>query len=120
MYSRCGDVNGDKDSIVIGFSTAPNEEVARALGEKLVREGLAACVNVVPGIRSIYVWKGEIVEDRETLMIIKTRRDLVDRVRQVFEKEHPYEVPELIFVDVVLGHKPYIEWVIESTKDKGG
>ncbi len=110
----------DRISIVIGFSTAPNEDVARALGEKLVREGLAACVNVVPDIRSIYVWKGEIVEDSESLMIIKTRKDLVDKVRQVFEKEHPYEVPELIFIDVVGGHKPYIEWVIENTKDEGG
>ena len=110
----------DRASVVVGFSTAPNEDIARALGKKLIEEGLAACVNVVPGIRSIYIWKGEIVEDRESLMIIKTRKDLVDRVRQVFEKEHPYEVPELIFVDVIEGHKPYIEWIIENTKNRGG
>ncbi len=110
----------DRSTIVVGFSTAPNEDVARALGAKLVKEGLAACVNVVPGIRSIYVWKGEIVEDRESLLIIKTRKDLIDRVRQALEKEHPYEVPELIFVEMVGGHKPYIEWVIENTKGDGG
>ncbi len=110
----------DGASVVVAFSTAPNEDVARALAKKLVEEGLAACVNVIPGIRSIYIWKNEIVEDRESLMIIKTRKDLINRVRQVFEKEHPYEIPELIFVDVVGGHKPYIEWVIENTKDKGG
>lgn len=108
------------NKIVIGFSTAPNEDVAKTIGEKLVREGLAACVNIVPGISSIYVWKGKIIEDREVLMIIKTSKELVDKVRSALVDEHPYEVPELVFVDVVGGHEPYIKWVIKSTKSKGG
>jgi len=113
-------MSDDAERIVVGFSTAPNEDIAKTLAEKLVRDGLAACVNIVPSIRSVYVWKGEIVEDKETLMIIKTRKSLTEKVRQVLEKEHPYEVPELVFIEVTSGHKPYIEWVIESTKDAGG
>jgi periplasmic divalent cation tolerance protein len=96
--------------------TCPDDDGALALARALVEERLVACVNVVERVRSIYRWNGEVCDDREALMIIKTRdgvvRDVVERVIEL----HPYDVPEVIALPVVAGAEPYLSWVCESTQ----
>lgn len=88
------------------------ENIARALVER----NLAACVNIVPGIRSIYRWEGKICEDDEFLLIIKTASDRVSELINTIKEIHPYTVPEVISMGVVEGYKGYIEWVIAETR----
>jgi periplasmic divalent cation tolerance protein len=96
--------------------TAPEPETAARIARTLVEERLAACVNVLPGIRSTYRWKSEVQQDDELLLVIKTRADrlvtLTGRVRDL----HPYEVPEVIALAVDGGSADYLAWVAaEST-----
>ena len=95
--------------------TAPDADVAARLGRTLVEEGLAACVNIVPGVRSIYKWQGEIADDGEVLCLLKTRPALFERLRQRIQELHPYEVPEILAFAVVDGSERYLAWLREST-----
>jgi periplasmic divalent cation tolerance protein len=96
--------------------TMPDAERASALAQILVGEGLAACVNVVPGIRSIYRWEGRIQEDDEVLCLIKTRPALFDRVRRRILELHPYEVPEILAFGVDEGSPTYLDWLHDATR----
>jgi periplasmic divalent cation tolerance protein len=98
------------DKIVV-FSTCYSEEEAGQIARSLVEQHLAACVNIVPGVRSIYRWKGEIEDSAEWMMIIKSRRDLMDQLRVAISKIHTYEVPELLAVPVVDGSESYLSWL---------
>jgi len=95
--------------------TAPSPAVGADLCRALVEERLAACGNVVPGIRSIYRWQGEVTDEAEVLLVLKTVRgrvpELIARTREL----HPYEVPEIVVLDVETGHVPYLEWVTRET-----
>jgi periplasmic divalent cation tolerance protein len=102
--------------IAVALTTAPSAEKAAEIARALVTEGLAACVNIVPGVRSIYAWKGEIVDDAEALCVVKTRADRVEALRARLVALHPYEVPELVVLDVTGGHEPYLSWVEESSR----
>ena len=101
----------DTDVRVV-FITAPSDEKAAEIARALVDEGLVACVNIVPGVRSIYRWEGKIVDEGEVLMIAKTvtsrLKTLIPRVRAL----HPYTVPEIIALPVVDGNEPYLRWVV--------
>lgn len=107
----------DRDHVVC-FSTASSEEEAAKIGRALVEEELAACVNVVPGIRSIYRWEGKVEDGPELLLVIKTRRTLVDAVQTRLRALHSYSVPELIAMDVVGGNPDYLAWVAASTRPR--
>jgi periplasmic divalent cation tolerance protein len=96
--------------------TMPDPERAAALARILVGEGLAACVNVVPGIRSIYRWEGRIQEDDEVLCLIKTRPALFERVRRRILELHPYEVPEILAFGVDEGSPTYLDWLHDATR----
>jgi periplasmic divalent cation tolerance protein len=102
------------DAIVI-YSTAPDAEKAAEIAKTLVEEHLAACVNIVPGLRSIYRWEGKIADDAEVLCIIKTARDRFDQVAARIKALHPYSVPEVIALPIAKGFEPYLEWVRKST-----
>lgn len=95
--------------------TAASEEQALSIARALVEERLAACVNLVGSIRSIYRWQGAVHDDREQLMIIKTRASMLPAVERRVKELHSYEVPEVIALPIAAGSKPYLEWVIEST-----
>jgi periplasmic divalent cation tolerance protein len=95
--------------------TAPDVDVAARLGRTLVEEGLAACVNIVPGVRSIYKWQGRLCDDNEVLCLCKTRAALFERVRQRVLELHPYEVPEILAFAVEEGSPAYMAWLREST-----
>ncbi len=97
------------DNIVV-LSTCAAEADAERLARALVEGRLAACVNVVPGVRSFYRWKGEIESAVEFLLIVKTSRDLFPALCAEVEKLHPYEVPELLALPVVAGAEKYLSW----------
>jgi periplasmic divalent cation tolerance protein len=98
------------DKIVV-LSTCDSEEQAGRIARELVEQKLAACVNILPGARSIYRWKGQMEDSAEWLLIIKSRRDLMDKLRSAIGKIHTYEVPELLAVPVVDGSETYLEWL---------
>ncbi|XP_037868919.1 protein CutA homolog [Bombyx mori] len=104
-----GSVDSDKYSVV--YVTVPNDEVGRTIGHGLVKNKLAACVNSIPGITSIYEWKNEINEDKETLLMIKTRTSQVDKLTEYVRSNHPYEVCEVISVPIKNGNPPYLKWI---------
>jgi len=98
------------DKIVV-FSACDSEEQAAQIARELVEQKLAACVNILPGARSVYRWKGQIEDTAEWMLIIKSRRDLMDKLRAVIGKIHTYEVPELLAVPVVDGSESYLAWL---------
>jgi len=98
------------DKIVV-FSACDSEEQAGRIAHALVDQHLAACVNIVPGARSIYRWKGQVEDTAEWLLIIKTRRGLMDQLRVTIGGIHSYEVPELLAVPVVDGSDSYLAWM---------
>ena len=99
---------------IVALSTVGNTGDAMRIGRALVERRLAACVNVVPGVTSIYTWKGGITTDSELLLVIKTRREKLDEVRSALLELHPYEVPELIALPIEGGHEAYLEWIEDS------
>lgn len=96
--------------------TAPNEEVGRSLAHTLVEEGLAACVNLVPGLTSIYRWEGKVVEDKEVLLLVKTTTFAFPRLKERVLALHPYTVPEMVALPIAEGHGPYLEWLRENVR----
>lgn len=98
------------DKIVV-LSTCESEEQAASVARRLVDQRLAACVNILPGARSIYRWKDAIEDESEWLLVIKSRRDLFPAIRAEIEKMHSYEVPEVIALPVVEGSQSYLAWL---------
>jgi len=94
--------------------TAPNQEVARSLARALVEERLAACVNLVPGLTSVYRWQGEVVEDQEVLLLVKTTTFAFPRLKERVLALHPYTVPEIIALPIAEGHGAYLDWLREN------
>ncbi len=92
-------------------STCPTMEIAEALAEMLVREKLAACVNILPGARSVYEWKGKIEKEEEVVLLIKSRADRLQTLEERLLLEHPYELPELIAVPIEKGSAAYLSWI---------
>lgn len=95
----------------------PNSDTARSIGRTLVEERLAACVNVVPGVVSIYAWKGALQEDEEVLCLIKTSPERFDRLRTRVIQLHPYDVPEVMAFAVDDGSREYLDWVRSTTTE---
>jgi periplasmic divalent cation tolerance protein len=104
---------------VIVYTTCGKAEDAENLALRLIEGRLAACVNVVPGVRSFYRWKGKIENDTEFLLIIKTARGLVDQLRLELEKLHPYELPELIVAPIIDGSPNYLAWLEQEVSAEG-
>ena len=98
------------------LTTASSLEEAKQLARALVERRLAACVNIVPQIESIYWWKGEVEEARECLLLIKTKEEAFERLREAISELHSYEVPECISLPVDDGTAPYLQWIDESVK----
>lgn len=97
------------------FNTCPDEKVAEQLASKLVESKLAACINILPGITSVYSWKGKIEKDREVLLLIKTRKESYVQVEAMIKEFHPYELPEVISVSVDQALPSYLSWINENT-----
>ena len=101
------------DKVVVMVSTASMKE-ARKIANTLVEERLAACVNVIPKIRSYYRWKGGVQHAEECLLIVKSSRTHFTALRKAIEKLHSYKVPEIICMQIVEGADPYLNWLEES------
>lgn len=98
------------------LSTCPNGDVSQRLAQTLVEEKLAACVNVVPGLRSFYVWQGRAESSDEQLLIIKTRVHVYPQLEKRLQELHPYELPEILMIPVNAGLPPYLAWISSSVK----
>lgn len=100
---------------IVVLITASDEEEAAKIAQILVEEKLVACVNIVPGLRSIYTWQGEIEDETESLMLCKTRRDLFDSLQNRVKELHSYTVPEIIGLPVIAGSNDYLGWIRDVT-----
>lgn len=99
---------------IVVYVTAGSADEGKRLGRALVEERLAACVNRIGPVHSIYRWQGELEESEEELLIIKTRRDLFARVKQRVQELHSYSVPEIIALPIVEGSEGYLGWLNEQ------
>jgi len=99
------------------LTTVARAEDAERLAEELVGRRLAACVNVLPGVRSIYRWKGAVERDEERLLLVKTRTERFEALREAILSLHPYEVPELIAIPIEAGSAAYLAWLDESVRE---
>jgi periplasmic divalent cation tolerance protein len=104
-------VTSSDPEVRVVLVTAPDEETGRRLGGALVEERLAACVNVVPGIHSLYRWEGKVQDDAELLLVVKTRADRIEALAARVCELHPYELPEILALPAVGGSEAYLEWV---------
>ena len=100
----------------ITFVTCPNPEDAASIAKRLVHEKLAACVNILPGITSIYRWEGKVEKAREVLLVIKSRKALSKRLVARVRALHRYDVPEVVTIPIAAGNPAYLRWVRESTR----
>ena len=105
---------------LVVLSTVGKAEDAERIGRALVERGLAACVNVLPAVTSIYRWKGKLEREEERLLLIKTRADRFAALRDALVALHPYEVPEVLALAVADGHAPYLQWLDASVRPESG
>ena len=95
--------------------TVPKDK-AEELSQKIVVSGLAACINIVDNIKSVYKWKGELKSETESLLIIKTANKKVENLIKSVKKDHPYEIPEIISMTISEGNPDYLNWIDSETK----
>ncbi len=97
------------------LTTAVSQEEARKIANALVERRLAACVNIVPHVESIYRWQGKIETAEEWLLLIKTQGELFDRVRNTVKELHSYDLPECVMLEVAAGSPEYLDWIAKNT-----
>lgn len=102
---------------LVALSAVASAEDAERIARSLVEKGLAACVNVVPGVVSFYRWKGLLERDAEVLLVIKTDGARFEELKAALLAEHPYELPELVALPIAAGHQPYLDWLTTSVRD---
>lgn len=98
---------------LIGFVTAP-KDIAENLAASLVAEHLAACVNIIPGVRSIFFWDGKVCQEGEVLLIIKTNESSWNQLMARVKELHTYDIPEIVSIPITDGYKPYLDWLNQS------
>lgn len=102
------------NDVLVLLATFPDPDKAAEIARTLVDEQLAACVNLVPQIRSIYRWEGKVEDGSETLGVIKTTRERYAQLASRLVELHPYDVPEVLAIPLADGHAPYLAWVVAS------
>jgi len=101
---------------VVVLVTASHREEAERIARKLLDERVAACINIVEGIKSLFWWQGRVDEASEVLMVIKTRLDLFEKVIEYVKRLHSYTVPEIIALPIIAGNTEYLRWIDEVVK----
>lgn len=109
-------VAGGGSETVFLYTTFPDLETAERVGAVLVEERLAACVNILPGMRSIYRWKGAVERAGEVVMIVKTLAVREEEAVRAIRGGHPYEVPAIVTLPTMGGFAPYLDWISESSR----
>ncbi|KUO67243.1 MAG: hypothetical protein APF80_07115 [Alphaproteobacteria bacterium BRH_c36] len=108
----------DKENVVLVYTTFPDSTSAKQVGGELVGQGIAACVNILPGMVSLYCWQGVPETGEEVVMIIKTRAGRVDDLVREVERRHPYETPAILTFAANGGSQAYIDWIRQMTSPK--
>jgi periplasmic divalent cation tolerance protein len=103
------------DRPLLVYTTFPDVDIALSVGEALVRDRLIACINVLPGMRSVYAWKGVIERGQEAVAILKTVKGLQDEVHRALGERHPYETPVILFIEPTGADAATLEWLIGET-----
>lgn len=106
--------------VVVVLVTAPDLDCATRVARGLLESRLVACANLVPRIRSLFWWDGSIQESDEVLMVLKARRSAMERISGKVRELHPYDVPEVVALEVTTGLEAYLQWVKDETKDSEG
>lgn len=101
---------------IVALITTPSAATARKISLCLVRERVAACVNILPGVESIYIWKNKLCREREALMVVKTTASRFGKLMRRVKQLHPYTVPEIIALPVRAGSESYLKWVRGMTR----
>lgn len=98
------------------FCTCPSDVIAKLIATTLVSEKLAACVNIIPKVTSVYQWNDQVMCDDEVKLVIKSTAKLFSLIELKINELHPYETPEIIAMNIQQGNKEYLQWIEESTK----
>jgi periplasmic divalent cation tolerance protein len=101
--------------LIVAYITVPDRTTATDIAQTLVEQGLAACVNLVGPLQSVYIWQGTLNTDGELLLVVKTRLEHLPAVQNVLAALHPYEVPELIALPIIAGSPGYLQWLKTAT-----
>jgi periplasmic divalent cation tolerance protein len=105
---------------VVVLITTASEEEAQNIGRILVEDGLVACANIIPAVRSIFRWEGQVTEEQEVLLVLKSVSEAFDSLEATVKVHHSYSVPEIIALPIQTGSEPYMEWVRETTRSVKG
>jgi periplasmic divalent cation tolerance protein len=116
LYARS--MTDSMDSTLVVLCTVPSAEVGTQLGRGLVEEQLAACVNIIPAVRSIYRWQGAVHDDAEAQLLIKTRASRFEALLAWIRSHHPYEEPEVIALPIAQGSPSYLAWIAQQTQPR--
>jgi len=98
------------------LTTCANAEEGARIAEELVRQRLAACVNVIPGVTSVYRWEDKLEHSKEVILVIKSKPKLFDEIARMIKNLHSYSCPEIVSLPIESGFEPYLKWVSESTR----
>ena len=102
--------------IIVIYCTVPKKKIAKDITKVLMKHKLAACVSMIENVKSVFSWEGEICEEKEILMMIKTRRTNYGKIKLVIEDMHDYSVPEIIALPVVDCSEDYLKWLVKETE----
>lgn len=106
------------ENLLVVYITCPSYEAAETLSRQLLEEKLAACCNILQGVRSLFWWENKIDEDEESLIIVKTQKTRLNELVEFVQEHHPYDVPEVIALPIVGGSQEYLDWVKQETTDE--
>lgn len=102
---------------IVIYCTVPNKNEGKEIARALVKQKLVACVNIIDKLESVFSWDGKIMEEKEALMIIKTKRELFDQVNKIIQKLHSYNVPEVIAMPIIEADETYLKWINHETRE---
>ncbi len=103
------------NNVVVVMVTTSNQDEAAKIAEQVVQSRLAACASTIPTVRSTYWWEGKVMNDQESLVLIKTTSEKYASLQETIQQLHSYKVPEVIAIPVIDGYAPYLEWVGRET-----
>lgn len=101
---------------IVIYCTVPNKKEGKEIARNLVKNGLAACVNIIDKVESVFSWDHKLMEEHEALLVIKTKKDLFEPVKDVIKELHSYNVPEIIAVNIMHADETYLRWIAHETK----
>lgn len=114
-------MNFINNKMIMAYVSFPEAEIAKKIAKMLVQNKLAACVKLINGLESFYMWEGALQEDKEVYILIKSKENKIEEIKKLLDDNHPYKVYEFLYYNVESGNKKYSEWVdlvIDSKKDE--